>query len=135
VIAGAANPSAIEAPNLPGARSSRASRRIRTAGSSADSPVHQRDALAMGMTIAGPALIVEAHTTTFVDHGWTAAVVDSGALVLTDSGIRPEQETPAAVRDEISTGRLLAIARDMGEMLQRTAISTNVKERLDFSCA
>lgn len=36
---------------------------------------------------------------------------------------------------ELFTHRFAAIARQMGEMLRRTAVSTNVKERLDFSCA
>ena len=42
---------------------------------------------------------------------------------------------PAAVELELFTNRFAAIAREMGEMLRRTAVSTNVKERLDFSCA
>ncbi|MEO8503718.1 MAG: hydantoinase B/oxoprolinase family protein [Acidobacteriota bacterium] len=36
---------------------------------------------------------------------------------------------------ELFTHRFGALAAEMGEMLRRTAISTNVKERLDFSCA
>lgn len=32
-------------------------------------------------------------------------------------------------------GRLEAMAEEMGEVLQRTALSTNIKERRDFSCA
>lgn len=40
-----------------------------------------------------------------------------------------------AVELELFVNRFRAIAREMGAMLQRTAISTNVKERLDFSCA
>jgi 5-oxoprolinase (ATP-hydrolysing) len=45
--------------------------------------------------------------------------------------------TPLAdpVRLELFTNRFSAIARDMGEVLRRSALSTNVKERLDFSCA
>jgi 5-oxoprolinase (ATP-hydrolysing) len=39
------------------------------------------------------------------------------------------------VQLELFTHRFAAIARQMGEMLRRTAVSTNVKERLDFSCA
>ena len=31
--------------------------------------------------------------------------------------------------------RFMGIAEQMGRTLQRTAISTNIKERLDFSCA
>ncbi|HEV8580224.1 MAG TPA: hydantoinase B/oxoprolinase family protein [Thermoanaerobaculia bacterium] len=46
------------------------------------------------------------------------------------SDLRPE-----AVQLELFTHRFAAIARQMGERLQRTAVSTNVKERLDFSCA
>lgn len=42
---------------------------------------------------------------------------------------------PEAVELELFTQRFAAIARDMGEQLRRTAVSTNVKERLDFSCA
>ncbi|MCB2153390.1 hydantoinase B/oxoprolinase family protein [bacterium] len=35
---------------------------------------------------------------------------------------------------ELFTNRLRAIAWEMGELMRRTAMSTNVKERLDFSC-
>ncbi len=45
--------------------------------------------------------------------------------------------TPPAdlVAAELFSNRFSAIAREMGEVLRRTALSTNVKERLDFSCA
>jgi 5-oxoprolinase (ATP-hydrolysing) len=36
---------------------------------------------------------------------------------------------------ELFTHRFSAVAAEMGEMLQRTALSTNVRDRLDFSCA
>jgi 5-oxoprolinase (ATP-hydrolysing) len=41
---------------------------------------------------------------------------------------------PEAVQLELFTHRFASVARQMGEMLRRTAVSTNVKERLDFSC-
>jgi 5-oxoprolinase (ATP-hydrolysing) len=41
---------------------------------------------------------------------------------------------PEAVQLELFTHRFAAVARQMGEMLRRTAVSTNIKERLDFSC-
>jgi 5-oxoprolinase (ATP-hydrolysing) len=31
--------------------------------------------------------------------------------------------------------RFMAIAEQMGRALQKTSVSTNVKERLDYSCA
>jgi 5-oxoprolinase (ATP-hydrolysing) len=44
--------------------------------------------------------------------------------------------TPTAdvVGLELFTHRFTALVREMGERLRRTALSTNVKERLDFSC-
>jgi 5-oxoprolinase (ATP-hydrolysing) len=45
-----------------------------------------------------------------------------------------KQAPPEVVQLELFTNRFRAIAQEMGEMLRRTAISTNVKERLDFSC-
>ena len=41
----------------------------------------------------------------------------------------------ASIQAELFRNRFSAIAEEMGEMLQRMALSTNVKERLDFSCA
>jgi 5-oxoprolinase (ATP-hydrolysing) len=35
----------------------------------------------------------------------------------------------------IFSHRFMSIAEQMGRILQRTSISTNIKERLDFSCA
>src|SRR5690606_5629826 len=36
---------------------------------------------------------------------------------------------------EIFAGRFMALAEQMGVVLRRTALSTNIRERLDFSCA
>ncbi|HVS12559.1 MAG TPA: hydantoinase B/oxoprolinase family protein [Thermoanaerobaculia bacterium] len=38
------------------------------------------------------------------------------------------------IQAELFGNRLMSVAREMGEMLRRMALSTNVKERLDFSC-
>jgi 5-oxoprolinase (ATP-hydrolysing) len=42
---------------------------------------------------------------------------------------------PEVARLELFTNRFSSIAEEMGQVLQRTALSTNVKRRLDFSCA
>ncbi|KAJ8631695.1 hypothetical protein MRB53_025018 [Persea americana] len=39
------------------------------------------------------------------------------------------------VQLSIFNHRFMGIAKQMGRTLQRTSISTNIKERLDFSCA
>jgi 5-oxoprolinase (ATP-hydrolysing) len=71
------------------------------------------------------------------DAGWTATMHPSGATILTTTGAMPisERDSPDAVRETLFAGRFTAIAEEMGEALRRTALSTNVKERLDFSCA
>ena len=40
-----------------------------------------------------------------------------------------------AIEAELFANRLTGVATEMGEMLRRMSLSTNVKERLDFSCA
>lgn len=39
------------------------------------------------------------------------------------------------IRLTIFGHRLMSIAEQMGHTLQKTSVSTNIKERLDFSCA
>lgn len=48
---------------------------------------------------------------------------------MTNSKARMEE-----VELELYTNRFSAMAAEMGEMLRRTALSTNVRDRLDFSC-
>ncbi len=48
--------------------------------------------------------------------------------------MRPEVR-PGEVELELFTHRFASVAWQMGEALRRTAMSVNVKERLDFSCA
>ncbi|MFG0285429.1 MAG: hydantoinase B/oxoprolinase family protein [Phycisphaerales bacterium JB039] len=98
-----------------------------------------RDQLAPGRTVAGPALVLEPTATTWVAPGWNLMVSQRGALVL-EAGAPQEAGAPAAARDdrvrqELFTSRLEAIAEDMGETLRRCALSTNIRQRLDFSCA
>jgi 5-oxoprolinase (ATP-hydrolysing) len=101
-------------------------------------PAFERSEVARGTRIEGPALIFERYSVTSVDRGWNAVVDDTGALVLKradEIAGRDEQVHPEVVRLELFNNRFETIAREMGEMLRRTAISTNIKERLDFSCA
>ena len=40
-----------------------------------------------------------------------------------------------SIQLSVFSHRFMSIAEQMGKTLQRTSISTNIKERLDFSCA
>jgi N-methylhydantoinase A len=44
--------------------------------------VHERGALGVDQRIAGPAIVNQMDTTTWIPQGWHASVVPSGALVL-----------------------------------------------------
>jgi N-methylhydantoinase A len=44
--------------------------------------VHERGGIGAGQRIAGPAIVNQMDTTTWIPEGWSAQVVPSGALVL-----------------------------------------------------
>jgi len=144
----------VDPPHLPAADPHEAwpagTRRAWIGGGWTGVAVHERDALRPGARIRGPALITERHSTTCLAAGWDARVDAAANLVLAaPSEAAAEREdrdhsrtvalgqarTPDAVRTELFVSRFRALVGEMGEMLRRTALSTNVKERLDFSCA
>ncbi|MEA5419169.1 hydantoinase B/oxoprolinase family protein, partial [Spirulina sp. CCNP1310] len=106
-----------------------------------EGPVFQREDLAAGDEIQGPALIVEATGTTVIEPGWWGEVNDYGHLVLAGSPLPPlkrgvqEQEGKDPVLLGVFNHLWRAIAEQMGTTLQNTSYSVNIKERLDFSCA
>ena len=104
-----------------------------------DVPIYERDTLGSGATLIGPAIVAEANGTTVVDPGWTATVNDKGHLLLENRGqsraLTPVDNAPDPVRLEIFNRLFMHIAEQMGVVLQNTAISVNIRERLDFSCA
>lgn len=103
-----------------------------------DTPVFDREQLQSGNLIEGPVLILDPHSTIVVEPGWEARVSDNLAIELSlneDVSEREADTQPEAARLELFTNRFGSIATEMGEMLQRTSLSVNVKDRLDFSCA
>lgn len=103
-----------------------------------DIPVFYREHLEPGAEINSPALVIDHHSTTVVDPGWQLHMDSGGTLILKlveDTDLRSTSARPEAVNLQLFTSRFSAMATEMGEMLQHTALSVNVKERLDFSCA
>jgi len=99
---------------------------------------HHREALTPGNAVVGPALILEATGTIVVEPGWSARAEADGTLILEDcDGPRPAPRSTERdpVTLEIFGNRFMSIAEQMGVVLRRTALSTNIRERLDFSCA
>ena len=93
----------------------------------------------MEKDVTGPALIVDPGSTTVVEPGWHARLADEGTLVLTRAEALERERAVGTqvdpVRLEIFNNLFMAIAEEMGVVLQSTATSVNIKERLDFSCA
>lgn len=93
--------------------------------------------LSAGHTIKGPAIIMEQLSTILVEPDCTATITKHGDTKITiGTGIvkriGPELDS---IQLSIFSHRFMSIAEQMGRILQRTSISTNIKERLDFSCA
>ncbi|MEM9877988.1 MAG: hydantoinase B/oxoprolinase family protein [Pseudomonadota bacterium] len=89
-------------------------------------------------TLVGPAILASDGATTIVEPGWSAAKKPDGSLVLThvqDTAPAPTENVLDPIKLEIFHHRCMAIAEQMGTVLERTAHSINIKERLDFSCA
>lgn len=89
-------------------------------------------------TLEGPAILLSDGSTTIVEPGWSANRQSDGTLILTGKP-RAQDIKPSTQQDpihlEIFHHRFMAIAEQMGAVLEQTAHSINIKERLDFSCA
>ncbi|KAJ5349197.1 hypothetical protein N7541_006924 [Penicillium brevicompactum] len=105
-----------------------------------ETPVYLLDELARNSRITGPAVIIDNTQTVVVAPNAVANLLDTCIVIdLKDepapsagsslsSGIDP-------IRLSIFGHRFMSIAEQMGRTLQKTSVSTNIKERLDFSCA
>ena len=110
-----------------------------------DAEVFLYSELKPGAEISGPAIVVDSFKTTIVDKLWKAVFCGDGQILLErteEMSQSPEQFVDASLEDvadpvklELFNRQFSSIATRMGESLQRTSCSVNVKERLDFSCA
>ncbi|MFS8036871.1 hydantoinase B/oxoprolinase family protein [Xanthobacter sp. AM11] len=104
-----------------------------------DAPVVVRENLNPGMSLSGPAIIIEPNQTVVVEKGWRADVSAKGHLVLVRTEKLQRSEAVGTHADpvmlEVFNNLFMSIAEQMGVTLQNTAYSVNIKERLDFSCA
>ncbi|MXO51495.1 5-oxoprolinase [Erythrobacter gaetbuli] len=102
-------------------------------------PTVERSSMKVGEEIAGPALVIDPGSTTVVEPGWHARLAKEGSLVLTRTEALERDRAAGTIVDpvrlEIFNNLFMAIAEEMGVVLQSTATSVNIKERLDFSCA
>ena len=102
-------------------------------------PIYKLEDLGVGERINGPAILADGTQTIVIAPESSALVINThiiiniGAEILSEKKVNTKEVDPIML--SISSHRFMAIAEQMGRALQKTSVSTNVKERLDYSCA
>ncbi|KAK4705080.1 5-oxoprolinase (ATP-hydrolyzing), partial [Phenoliferia sp. Uapishka_3] len=103
-------------------------------------PLYRLNDLSVGDRIAGPVLIVDETQTIVIEPKCVATILEEHVVV----DLEREAEIQVASQPELVVDaiqlsifghRFMGIAEQMGRILQKTAVSVNIKERLDFSCS
>lgn len=108
-------------------------------GGRQETPIYRLEDLDMGDRVQGPAILADGTQTIVVTPGATALVIETHVVI--DIGKTEGQNKTVNAKEvdpvmlSIFAHRFMAIAEQMGRALQKTSVSTNVKERLDYSCA
>lgn len=108
-------------------------------GGRRDTPIYKLEDLDVGDRIQGPAVLADGTQTLVITPGATALIIETHVVI--NIGTGESQGTTVTAKEvdpimlSIFAHRFMAIAEQMGRALQKTSVSTNVKERLDYSCA
>ncbi|KAL4716495.1 hypothetical protein ACJJTC_015923 [Scirpophaga incertulas] len=99
--------------------------------------VYLLENLGSEQVIQGPAIIMDSLSTILVEPDCRADITTDGDIRITVGSGKPMKVTTEldSIQLSIFSHRFMSIAEQMGRVLQRTSISVNIKERLDFSCA
>ncbi len=102
-----------------------------------ETPVYILDSIGAGQSLEGPAILIQDTSTILIEPSCKATVTNYGdvEIEVQFQPTRPVGTELDAVQLSLFGSRFMSIAEQMGRILQRTAVSTNIKERLDFSCA
>lgn len=104
-------------------------------------PIFKLNSVKRPSQIQGPALLIDATQTIFLEPEFNAYVLlehfvlekcaDNASII----ELVPKANIIDPIQLSILSHRFMSIAEQMGNTLQRTSISVSIKERLDFSCA
>ncbi|VEU23145.1 DEKNAAE104192 [Brettanomyces naardenensis] len=112
-----------------------------------ETAIYRLEDLPIGSEVHGPAIIADGTQTNVIPPGGVALVLKTHLVVEVHkeakekTTLQPSTEASSApitihpVLLSIFSHRFMDIAVQMGNSLQKTSVSVNVKERLDFSCA
>ncbi|MEJ2115649.1 MAG: hydantoinase B/oxoprolinase family protein, partial [Gammaproteobacteria bacterium] len=100
---------------------------------------YHRNSLAVNEYINGPTVIFDSNNTIVVERGWRSKLTIDKNLILERYTKRKASKAIGTDVDpvmlEIFNNLFMSIAEQMGTVLEKTAVSVNIKERMDFSCA
>ncbi|KAI3404392.2 hypothetical protein KGF56_002789 [Candida oxycetoniae] len=93
--------------------------------------------LEAGSIVPAPAIIIDDTQTLLIEPGSKAIILSNHVLIEVEQEKKPQlsETTIDPIQLSVFGHRFMSVAEQMGRTLQQTAISTNIKERLDFSCA
>jgi len=103
-----------------------------------DTPIYEwPDNISSKVPITGPAILYNPFTSVIINPGWQVLLKQGNLQV---KNVKVESQSAVSIQSKavemaLFTNRFKSVAERMGSILQRTALSVNIKERLDFSCA
>ncbi|KAH9897192.1 Hydantoinase B/oxoprolinase-domain-containing protein [Xylariomycetidae sp. FL2044] len=108
-----------------------------------EAPLYQLSSLEKGDVVEGPATILDDTQTIVVNPASKAIILERHVVIELGSSSSAtaagetslENKTVDPVQLTVMAHRFMSIAEQMGLALQKTSVSVNIKERLDFSCA
>ncbi|KAI9712318.1 MAG: hypothetical protein M1820_001531 [Bogoriella megaspora] len=114
-------------------------RQVYFEGGRQETPIYRLEDIEVGDRIKGPAILADGTQTIVITPDASALLIDThvviniGEISGQDKKVDTKEVDPIML--SIFAHRFMAIAEQMGRALQKTSVSTNVKERLDYSCA
>ena len=108
-------------------------------GDSNPTSFYHRNNISTHDKLIGPAVIIEDTSTIVIEPGWQASINNNFDLILERTEKKQRMSAIGTKVDpvmlEIFNNLFMNVAEQMGTVLENTASSVNIKERLDFSCA
>ncbi|KAF7550997.1 hypothetical protein G7Z17_g5332 [Cylindrodendrum hubeiense] len=110
-------------------------------GGRKETPIYKLEDLNIGDTIQGPTILADETQTIVITPKANAVILKTHVVIDLEKTSTKDESYNKSDREvdpimlSIFGHRFMAIAEQMGRALQKTSVSTNVKERLDFSCA
>jgi 5-oxoprolinase (ATP-hydrolysing) len=93
--------------------------------------------LIAGTRINGPAMVIDKTQTIIVDPASEAIILPEHVVIEVSGTEKPKLSTEVVDPVQLSVfgHRFMSVAEQMGQTMQKTSVSVNIKERLDYSCA